>query len=853
MMEGVYDQGNRVMQLFFLGHTLVAIVFASFYDTWIATAIVCVVAWLMFSTSIRFFPRHFITRCIAGLALQFFVALHIYQMHGLEDAHNFFFIGIAMMLVYQDWLSMWPSVVFLIVHHIVFAIYQNQGVQLYLFEDTHITAAKLVFHFSIATGQVIVCGYWAYMLRRITIRNVLRNRNLQVANEELSVLIEQQKQGEKQLQESYTKAEEYRVLLQCILDISPDWIFAKDQDFRLTLVNQELAKSMGMTVEYMKGKTDMELVGELEYPQEYMYGNTEKGIRGFRSDDASALSGVIIRNDHEMVRTAIGEDKVLDIIRMPIRHAGGEVVGMLAIGRDVTDIRRKEAELRHAKEEALAASHAKSAFLANMSHEIRTPMNAILGFAEILISKLQDSPLQRYAETIYAGGMGLLTIINDILDLSKIEAGRMELECRAVSLHKLLEELYAFFQIKLEEKGLEFQLEVDPDLPKSLLLDEVRLRQILVNLVGNAVKFTKAGYVRVAVYAQEPERAESDVRLVFEVQDSGIGIRADQLQKIFDAFHQSSGQSARQYGGTGLGLNITRRLVEMMGGTISVQSTEGEGSMFTITLPNILIGSLEPDVAIPAEISNIEFDAATVLIVDDSTANRELLKEYLAPWRLQLLEAENGVVAVDQARRCKPDVIIMDMKMPEMDGYTATQILVASEATRTIPIIALTASVMLGDRERAMELGCRAFLSKPVSRVELLQSLAQFLPHTLIKRANESVAAKTSTVVDDEVLWQSPLGEELLHLLETTYLQQWEGIHIVIVPEEAQSFARELKAIAEHYGSAQLKEYAETLEQQALEMQFVLLEKTLTAYPQLLQKFRSLSPLKPDDHETSKG
>lgn len=851
MMNGVYSQGNRIMVLFLLLHTIVAFSFAFLYSTWIATGLVCGFVWLMFGTSLRLFPLHFITRCLAGLAIEIFVALYVYQLRGLGDAHSIFFIGTVMMIVYQDWRSLWPSVLFLIVHHIIFALYQNQGVPLYLFEDDYITASKLVFHLSIAIAQVIVCGYWAYMLQRNTIRNTLRNKNLKATNKELSLLIEQQQQSKQQLLESFNKAEEYRLLLQCILDISPDWIFAKDQQFRLTLVNKEVANAMGMSVEYMQGKTDLELVDELNYPKEYMYGNPEDGRRGFRDEDARALAGAIVRNDSETVRTAAGEDKILDMVRMPIRNAEDEVVGMMAIGRDVTDTKKKEEELRHAKDDAQAANRAKSTFLANMSHEIRTPMNAILGFAEILIAKLVDTPLQHYAQTIYNGGMGLLTIINDILDLSKIEAGKMELEYRAVNLHRLLDELYTFFQIKLEEKALEFRLEVDSTLPKSLLLDEVRLRQILVNLVGNAVKFTQTGYIRVAVYAQESEAAESDVKLLFEVQDTGIGIRKDQLQQIFEAFHQQSGQSVRQHGGTGLGLNITRRLIEMMGGTITARSTEGKGSTFTITMPNILIGSLEPEPISSREISSIEFEAATVLVVDDSNANRELLKEYLAPWKLHIVEAENGVAAIEQARRYKPDVVIMDMKMPEMDGYTATQILVADEHTSHIPIIALTASVMMGDRDRALELGCRAFLSKPVSRNELVHALAEFLPHTAMKRANGDSAIASSTVSEDERLWQLPAGAELLDILETTHLQRWESINVVIIPEEVQSFAGELKELAEHYGSALLKEYAETLGQQAVVMQFVLLEKTLEAYPQLLQKFRSLIPLKSDGYETS--
>lgn len=838
IMDSVYERGDRIMRIFFLVHALIAIGLACFYDTWMVASVVGGAALAMFIISVELLPRHFLTRCIAGFSLQLFVALHIYQMHGLAEMHFFFFTGVTMMLVYQDWVSMWPGVVFIIVQHTVFAVYHNQGVPLYFFEDNYVGFVKLGFHFGIAIVQAAVCGYWAYLLRRNTIQNFLRNQSLEKNNTELHVLIERQNEAELRLKESYNKAEEYRLLLQSILDASPDWIFVKDREFRFTIASQGLARSLQKNIEDIQGKTDE----EVGFIPEHIYGNPERGIRGFRTDDAEALSGAVVRNSYDPAMTATGEIRIFDTIKMPIRNAENEIVGALGMARDVTDLRNQEEELRRAKDEAQAADRAKSEFLANMSHEIRTPMNAILGFAEILISKLSDSPLQRYASTIYSGGRGLLTIINDILDLSKIEAGKLEFEYRPVNLYRLFGELHTFFQIKIEEKGLEFRIDIDSALPRSLLLDEVRVRQILLNIVGNAVKFTETGFIRVAVHAEESERAESDVRLVFEVEDSGIGIREDQLQKIFEAFHQQSGQSIRRHGGTGLGLNITRRLVEMMGGDISVQSEVNKGSLFKVTLPNILIGSLEPDVPRTSDMKNITLSASTVLVVDDSSANRELLKEYLSFWDLVIIEAENGLKAVELARQMQPDVIIMDMKMPEMDGYTATGILTADEATQGIPIVALTASAMTGDRERAIALGCRGFLSKPVSRTELLEELIQFLPYTLNNQSNEhDLPAKTATPEPDSVqLSPSETEGELLHQLETTYTQRWEDLSIVLIPDEVQHFAVELRQLASQYSSERLGQYANVLEQQAATMQFSLLEKTLQSYPDLLREFRIL-------------
>lgn len=322
------------------------------------------------------------------------------------------------------------------------------------------------------------------------------------------------------------------------------------------------------------------------------------------------------------------------------------------------------------------ADRYKTEFLANMSHEIRTPMNAVLGFTEILQGMISDKQQKEYLNGIQSSGKALLSLINDILDLTKVEMGKVELEYSETDIHALFFELKQIFSHKFRQKEIDFILEIEKEIPAFLLLDEVRLRQILFNLVGNAVKFTEKGYVKLTLEKRYREADQSALDLLFSIEDTGIGIPKDQLLKIFNPFEQQKGQSYAKYGGSGLGLAITKRLIEMMDGKISVSSEPGKGSTFYVELNNInVVAVSEFDSKSKSEIDtvNIEFKPASILVVDDIEYNRNVVSGLLIQFNFILYEAENGKEAIEYAIKHQPDLILMDMKMPVMDGYVATK------------------------------------------------------------------------------------------------------------------------------------------------------------------------------------
>lgn len=522
--------------------------------------------------------------------------------------------------------------------------------------------------------------------------------------------------ADKELQMRLKKSEEQlrenESLLQAIMENSTAMIFIKDLQSRYLFANRQFKETFRVNDETLYGKTDYDLE-----PAEL--------AKRYHAVDELIFQGSHYQETEEII-VLHGEPHNYLVVKFPLLDSKHELFGLCGIATDITDRSRYQSELIEARKKAEMAEKLQEQFLATMSHEIRTPINGIVGMTNLLSSTSLNKNQQEFLQTIRESSDILLMLINDILDVSKIKAGMLNLEKIPFELREILQTMQYAFAYRFSEKGLEFRMDIDPSLPPILVGDPHRLKQILNNLIGNALKFTQSGEVRLKVSLSSTTGDQA--RIQFRVSDTGIGIPTDKLDSIFESFKQVGSDISRRYGGTGLGLTITKQLVELQQGSIQVSSVPGKGTSFLVTIP---FGYR--DTALPGERlefrQNIRHDlnGLNILVAEDNAINQKVVFYTLQKVGARPVIVNNGKEAVEALKGENSfDLVLMDIQMPELDGYSASR-KIREDLGLKIPIIAMTATALKGEKEKCLQAGMNGYISKPFAPADLFEQITRLL------------------------------------------------------------------------------------------------------------------------------
>ncbi len=523
-----------------------------------------------------------------------------------------------------------------------------------------------------------------------------------------------------------------RMKLEKLFNYSLDLICIAGIDGYFKKVNPMFNEVLGWTQEELLKTPFIDLIHEEDIAKTNI--EVEKLAKGERT-----------LNFENRYRKKNGEYVIINWIANPDADTGE----LFCIGRDITERVRILEELEQAKLVAEKSLKIKDEFLSNMSHEIRTPLNAIMGFNDLLRGSELNSEQKKHVDIVKVASQNLMVIINDILDISKLESGILELENRAINLKDIAENVINLQSHKAKEKGLKLMLSVDQDIPVNVSGDSTRISQVLINLIGNSIKFTNEGYVELKV--MEIARKDKNSRIRFSVKDTGIGIDKEKQEAIFERFSQAESSTTRVFGGTGLGLNIAKMLVEIHGGKIELQSELGKGSEFSFDINFSILDSNESSLESIDEVNTSEnnLKGKSVLVVEDNEHNQLLISSYLKKNGILTELAENGQLALEKLKDNQYDLILMDLQMPVMDGFTATQI-IRNELKLNLPIVACSAHSLVGEREKCIEKGMNEYISKPYTEKTLLSVLGAFFgENPKVENKQNGNEKKNDVAIDD--------------------------------------------------------------------------------------------------------